>query len=342
MSEFEPREFAHAFRSFLEWVHEGSDAHERNEVVALVRDFLGSDGAAHSVVTRSLAAFEQVNLQTALSAWSVQPGRSVSVHGITIPPHYGPVSLHQLTTGEGIPPLRLAAPSLADLPNGPGSTLACLQLAALLVTDARGRYVLMVAGPSEHDPSLSVELAGLPVDAAQAVHAELDALRAKLNVYRGHVIDLSISQMGGVVLTFAEVPATERAEVVLPEIVLTRVERHALGVAVHRDALLATGQHLKRGLLLFGPPGTGKTHTTRYLVGRMSDYTRESRSLVVRSTPSARQPSSPAILSPLSSCSKTLTLSPRTEVSAAARAPCCSTFSTPWTARRPTRICCSC
>jgi ATP-dependent 26S proteasome regulatory subunit len=56
--------------------------------------------------------------------------------------------------------------------------------------------------------------------------------------------------------------------------VLGRVERHALGVAAHRQALLAVGQHLKRGLLLYGPPGTGKTHTTRYLLGQMTGYTR--------------------------------------------------------------------
>ena len=60
----------------------------------------------------------------------------------------------------------------------------------------------------------------------------------------------------------------------LAEAVLARVERHALGVAAHREALLAAGQHLKRGLLLHGPPGTGKTHTTRYLLGQMTDYTR--------------------------------------------------------------------
>ena len=45
-------------------------------------------------------------------------------------------------------------------------------------------------------------------------------------------------------------------------------------MAGHREALLAAGQHLKRGLLLYGPPGTGKTHTTRYLLGQMSGYTR--------------------------------------------------------------------
>jgi SpoVK/Ycf46/Vps4 family AAA+-type ATPase len=80
--------------------------------------------------------------------------------------------------------------------------------------------------------------------------------------------------MGGVTLEFAGEPTTSRDEVVLPEVVLARVERHALGVAAHRDALLAAGQHLKRGLLLYGPPGTGKTHTTRYLMGQLSGYTR--------------------------------------------------------------------
>jgi hypothetical protein len=274
-SDDEARAFAAEFRSFLEWVHTvGSQTGARNEVVALVGDFLGAGGHRHSVVARTLPVFEHVNLQTALEAWSGEDERSVTVHGITIPPHHGPVSLQQLLTGEGIPPLRLSAPSLVDLPNGPGSTLGCLLLAVLLVTDARGSYVVMVVGPSEFSQDLAVEVAGLPVDEAQAVHAQLDELRSRLNVYRGHVLDVSLTPMGGVSLGFGKVPPTPREDVVLPEAVLARVERHALGVSTHRVALLAAGQHLKRGLLLFGPPGTGKTHTTRYLIGQMSGYTR--------------------------------------------------------------------
>ena len=165
-------------------------------------------------------------------------------------------------------------PALVDLPNGPASTLGCLKLALLLVTDARGRYVVMVQGPGEHHPGLEVEIAGLPVADAQAVLGELDRLRLELNVYRGHLLDVTLSPMGAVVLTFAAPPELRRHDVVLPDTVLTRVERHALGVAAHRAALLAAGQHLKRGLLLYGPPGTGKTHTTRYLLGQMTGYTR--------------------------------------------------------------------
>lgn len=274
-SDSEAREFAGGFRSFLEWVHsEEAGAWERNEVVALVDEFLGEGASEHSVVTRSLSGFEHVNLQTALDAWSQEPGREVAVHGVSIPPHHGTVNLQQLITGEGMPSIRLSAPALVDLPNGPGSTLACLQLAVLLVNDDTGRYVVMVSGPDEHGPTLGVEIAGLSVQAAQAVHARLGELRSRLNVYRGHVLDVSVTPMGGVALAFGDIPLTVREDVVLPEAVLGRVERHALGVAVHRDALLRAGQHLKRGLLLYGPPGTGKTHTTRYLIGQMTRYTR--------------------------------------------------------------------
>jgi hypothetical protein len=88
------REFAAAFRSFLDWVH--SAAGQDNEVSALVRDFLGPDGLHHSVVTRELLPFEHVNLQTAVDAWSAGAGRAVEVHGIALPPHYGGLSLQQL------------------------------------------------------------------------------------------------------------------------------------------------------------------------------------------------------------------------------------------------------
>jgi hypothetical protein len=270
--EADAREFAAQFRSFLDWIH-ATNREERSEVATLIGGFLGPDGAAHSVVTRELAPFEHVNLQTALDAWSARPGRSVEVHGLSLPPHHTIPSLQQVVAGDDNGG-QLSPPALNDLPNGPGSTLGCLKLALLLVTDPDRRFLLMVRGPSEHDPGLELEVAGLPVDAAQRVLAELDELRSELNVYRGHLLEVALTPMGGVSLGFAAPSGLSRDDVVLPEAVLARIERHALGVADHRAALLAAGQHLKRGLLLYGPPGTGKTHTTRYLLGRMTGYTR--------------------------------------------------------------------
>ena len=59
----------------------------------------------------------------------------------------------------------------------------------------------------------------------------------------------------------------------LPAGVLEAVEAQVLGIARHRKRLVASGQHLKRGVLLHGPPGTGKTHTLRYLISRLTGTT---------------------------------------------------------------------
>jgi ATP-dependent 26S proteasome regulatory subunit len=62
-------------------------------------------------------------------------------------------------------------------------------------------------------------------------------------------------------------------ELVLPAGVLEAVERHVVAPTRHRDALRQAGRHLSRGVLLWGPPGTGKTHTVRYLAGQLTGAT---------------------------------------------------------------------
>jgi cell division protease FtsH len=265
----EAREFAKAYRQFLAWVHQ-DEMHEGSaEVVALVRDHLAGEGLTRSVVTREFASFDQVNLQVAVDAWTVEDERQVEVHGLTLPPHYGPVGLQQLVHGDALPPVRLSAPDLVDLPSGPGRTTACQRRALLLVQDRRGRYVVLLREPQRnYDQALSLEVAGLPTQDAQEVLGELEELRSRLNVYRGQLIELVAGEMG-VSIVFPVLPLTERGDVVLPEDVLRRIELHTLGIGLHREALQAAGQHLKRGLLLYGPPGAGKTHTTRYVVQQL-------------------------------------------------------------------------
>jgi ATP-dependent 26S proteasome regulatory subunit len=59
----------------------------------------------------------------------------------------------------------------------------------------------------------------------------------------------------------------------MPDQTLATVQRQVVDVARHKQRLLDAGQHLKRGLLLYGPPGVGKTHTVRYLIASLTDTT---------------------------------------------------------------------
>jgi hypothetical protein len=143
------------------------------------------------------------------------------------------------------------------------------------VTTPDGAIAALLQRGDEHrsGAALSVQ-ATSPVDGlAPRFLADLRALMDVHDVYRGQLITVQGTQHGGSRITFLERPVMERSELVLPEGTLGRIEQHVLGPTRHRVALVAGGRHLARGLLLWGPPGTGKTHTVRFLTARLTDAT---------------------------------------------------------------------
>jgi hypothetical protein len=115
-----------------------------------------------------------------------------------------------------------------------------------------------------------LDVLAVDTDLARELVAEVRELMQEHSILRGQVVTFASDPygqgLGGI--TFFERPVMTREDIVLPDGLLDRVGEHVLGIAQHRAVLAAHGQHLKRGILLFGPPGTGKTHTVRYLLSQ--------------------------------------------------------------------------
>jgi hypothetical protein len=245
----------------------------------LLRDHLGPSAATMPVVSGAWPAYDHVNVQAGLDTWLTDGRRAHHLAGLTGFRHteFGLADLTQ--PGSVCDQLGVGSVATTVLSAGPGGrTRACVQCGLYLVDDEGSRFALLLRGPEERGPSeeVSLEVAAADQAVAQRVLSEIRQLAVDRNVFRGHVITFGGEVFGrdrGAMLRFLDRPQLDRAEVVLPSDLLDGVERQVLGVARHAGRLRASGQHLKRGVLLHGAPGTGKTHTIRYLLGRLPAVT---------------------------------------------------------------------
>jgi hypothetical protein len=252
---------------------------EDTSVRRLLTDHLGTGAASLPVARASWPRYDHVNVQAGLDAWLAGPGIEHQVCGLTGFRHamFGLSDLAQ--AGPRHFGIGVGSVTTQALPAGPGGlTRSCVQCALYLVSGPDGPLALLMRGPEEHGPTedVTVELACADASSGQRVTEEIQRLALANNVFRGHVIsfgDEVFHHHRGALLTFLDRPSVSRDQVILPPDVLDGIERQVLGVARHAGRLLASGQHLKRGVLLYGAPGTGKTHTIRYLLSELSGRT---------------------------------------------------------------------
>jgi len=251
---------------------------EEESVARLLAGHLGGGAAELQVARGAWPPYDRVNVQTGLEAWLANPGRSHRLVGLTQYRHrdFGLADL--LQGGDRWSP-GLGSVATEAMAAGPGGlTHPCVQCAIYLTTDADGASAVLVRGPgprSMHD-GVSIEVVCGTRDRATEIEQSIRQLSLEHNVFRGHVISFGGEVFGherGGLLSFLDRPDISREQVILPPEVLDGVERQVLGVARHASRLRASGQHLRRGVLLYGVPGTGKTHTIRYLLGRLPSVT---------------------------------------------------------------------
>jgi DNA polymerase III delta prime subunit len=169
-----------------------------------------------------------------------------------------------------------ASASFGTEPVGPDETTEVVELGLIASAAPDGIPVIVAvhAVREFHPPGCNVEVFATSKQAGAATITELGRLIREHDVFRGQVLSFTQSEHhGNELVTFLPRPSVSPADVVLPDGLLESIEQHIIGTGEFSAELRDAGQHLKRGLLLHGPPGTGKTHTVRYLTGRLTGTT---------------------------------------------------------------------
>jgi hypothetical protein len=229
-----------------------------------------------SVVVEPMTSAQRPNLQVAVDAFLTTGERKSTLVGVHSPnrAHEG-VSFAQALQREWCM-LSVGTPEFSEISLGEGEVLPCLDYGIYLVEDADARIAILVSKAAAYDPRVQqrVEVIAQTPERASETIAELRSLMRERNVYRGKIVRFEANdQLGGVTAVIQSLPRVAREQVVLEPSTLERIERQTLVFSEHRLALLAAGRHLRRGLLLHGPPGTGKTHTLSYLIGAAEGWT---------------------------------------------------------------------
>ena len=256
-------------------------AGDRVTLSTLLLAHLGDTGAALDVVEETWPSYEQVNVQAGLDTWLAEGSRTSQLVGVVGFQHR-PFGLGELLSGgpEVQDPYgpRPGNASRVNRAAGPdGETRPCVRCAIYLVTEGAARTAVLLRGPEPEVgmPDTRVQVVSTEPGLAARAVAEVRAAAMAQNVFRGQVLSFGgeVFGHGQALLQFHRRPSLRADQLVLSADTLAEVQRQVVEVARHKEQLLAAGQHLKRGVLLYGPPGVGKTHTVRYLTSMLTGTT---------------------------------------------------------------------
>lgn len=251
------------------------EANARSPLVARLTDHLGCAFPDVLTVEKKYRIWEHASLQPGIDAYLARHSPGAEWFGISGADRRFE-SLDSMLAGtlrSGA--FQLGRPDYATAATGPDETTEVVELGLVATAAPDGTPIVIgVQSTAAFDEQCVLTVFARERATARVVVSEVDRLKDEHDVLRGRYVSFTASEHNeNELVTFLPRQELAAQDVILPDGRLEGVEAHILGIAEQAERLLAVGQHLKRGLLLHGPPGVGKTHTVRYLIGRLSGYT---------------------------------------------------------------------
>lgn len=176
-------------------------------------------------------------------------------------------------------PVKLSNPRYEEYDIGEDEPLRCLKDGVWLLRSG-DCHLLALLDAFSNCYAVRIELAA-PRTEQGAIGAERffkaveDSIK-RSRCYRGKILSMKIEDnYSGTApgLTVNRIKPLKRDQVILPQKTLDLLDRNVINFVRRREQLSKLGMATKKGLLFYGPPGVGKTHTVHYLATNLPEHT---------------------------------------------------------------------
>ena len=199
-----------------------------------LREHFDGEPADLPVVEQQFGLHERPNLHLAIEEMLGSANRRAKLLGVLAHDEYHSPSLGRLSRKAAAKSFEQGPVEYVDVALPAGRHLSCVKSGLYLVHEDDGPLALLITMP-RHPPSLQVEATARDREQAERFLRELQTRTHRGKAYRGHVLSLQEDCYSNVVISHHVLPTIRRQDVILPESLLQRIERHTLSFSKHAE-----------------------------------------------------------------------------------------------------------